>query len=329
MTSAGSSRGSRPSLSEPTVSVVLPTYHRADVLGDAVRSVLDQTYDDLELLVVDDGEDEATPDLISSFDDDRLRYVRRDESVRRDDAEGVSSARNAGVRRTDGDLVAFVDSDDRWHSDKLRRQVRALREANGGRDSDTGAEYGVAYTPVTKREGEPRTRDGVSGDATEAIRRLDVPTYTSTLLVRREAFESVGGFDKRLNCFEDWDLCLRLARNWQFAYVDAPLVVKGTDAEAGNVSGDPDRLADALDRIFESHDLPPAARAQFLADAGKTYCEAGRLDEGRPYLRRALELEFRPNAAAALLFSLPGSPGVFDVGMDSVYEAEQWLSRLR
>lgn len=295
---------------EPHVSVVLPTYHRAGVLEDAIGSVLAQTHDDLELVVVDDGDDEATPELVSSFADDRLRYVRREGD------SGVSSARNEGVRRTDGDLVAFVDSDDRWHPEKLRRQVAALREAGEG--------CGVVYAPVTKDEGEPRTRDGASGDVSEAIRRLDVPTYTSTLLVRRSAFESVGGFDERLECFEDWDLCLRLARDWTFEYVDVPLVVKG--AKTGNVSADPDRLAPAVDRVFDRHDLPAEARAQFLADAGKTYCEAGRLDEGRQYLRRALALDFRPNAAAALALSLSGSSRVFDAGMSAVYGAEQRLA---
>lgn len=299
--------GSSPS---PRVSVVLPTSHRASVLEDAIESVLGQTYDDLGLLVVDDGDDDATPEVVSSFDDDRLQYVRRDES------EGISSARNAGVRRTCGDLVAFIDSDDRWHPEKLRRQVAALREA--------GEDCGVVYAPVTKNEGEPRTRDGASGDVAEAIRRLDVPTYTSTLLVRRTAFERVGGFDERLGCFEDWDLCLRLARDWKFAYVNAPLVVKGT--ETGNVSADPDRLAAAVDRIFDHHDLPTEARAQFLADAGKTYCEAGRLDEGRPYLLRALALDFRSNAAAALALSLSGSSRLFDAGMAAVYGAEQRLA---
>jgi glycosyltransferase involved in cell wall biosynthesis len=311
------------------VSCVLPTYRRAGVLGGAIESVLDQTYDDLELLVVDDGDDDATPELVSAFDDDRLRYVRRDESVRHDDSEGVSSARNDGVRRTDGDLVAFVDSDDRWHPDKLRRQVGALREPNESR-SGSEMDHGVSYAPVTKNEGEPRTRDGVSGDAAEAIRRLDVPTYTSTLLVRREAFEAVGGFDEQLDCFEDWDLCLRLARDWAFEYVDAPLVLKGTGdgrgTETGNVSADPDRLARAVERIFDRYDLPAEARAQFLADAGTTYCEAGRLAEGRPYLRRALELDVRPNAAAALALSLSGSPRVFDAGMDAVYGVEQRLA---
>lgn len=322
----------------PTVSVVLPTYHRAAVIGDAIESALGQTYDDLELLVVDDGDDEETPELVESFPDDRLRYVRRNGQIADDQqTAGVSTARNEGVRRTDGELVAFIDSDDRWHPDKLRRQVGALESAE---ESGAGEDWGVAYAPVTKREGEPRTRDGVSGDAESAIRRLDVPTYTSSLLVRREAFEQVGGFDERLGCFEDWDLCLRLARDWNFAWVDAPLVVKGTSEEngsvgtegngsagtEGNVSADPDRLARSVEYLFDAHDLPAEARAQFLADAGKTYCEAGRLAEGRPYLRDALELDFRPNAAAALVFSLADSEGVFDAGMDAVYGAERLLA---
>lgn len=317
------------------VSVVLPTYERAAVLGDAIESVLGQTYDELELLVVDDGDDDATPKVVESFEDDRLRYVRRE------DSKGVSSARNEGVRRTDGNLVAFIDSDDRWRSNKLRRQVAALHEAgkddggdagddDGGDadDDDSGdagdEECGVVYTPVTKREGEPRTRDGASGDVYEAVRRLAVPTYTSTLLIRREAFREVGGFDEALSCFEDWDLCLRLARRWRFEYLNVPLVLKGTSED--NVSADPDRLARSLDRLFDAHDLPPEARARFLADAGKTYCEAGRLAEGRPYLRRALKLDFRTNAAAAFALSLSGSSRVFDVGMSAVYGAEQRLA---
>ena len=292
------------------VSVVLPTYDRADVLGDAIRSVLGQTYDDFELVVVDGGSDDATPAVVSSFADDRIRYFRRDER------EGVSAARNAGVRRTDSEAVAFIDSDDRWRPEKLQRQVEALQEASEN--------CGVVYTPITKRQGEPRRRGCVSGDVSEAVRSLSVPTYTSTLLVRREAFRDVGGFDEELGCFEDWELCLRLASDWEFECLPTPMVVKGTDTE--NVSADPDRLARSVEHIFDAYDLPAAARARFLADAGKTYCEAGRLDEGRSHLRNALAVEFRTNAAAAFVLSLAGSTRVFDSGMNAVYAVEQRLA---
>ena len=298
------------------VGVVLPTFRRGSVLGGAIESVLDQTHEDLELLVVDDGDDAATPELVESFDDDRLGYVRREER------RGVSSARNDGVERTDGEVVAFVDSDDRWHPDKLRRQVEALRAAEVGEGRN---DCGVVYSSVTKRSGEPRTRDGASGDVYEAVRRLAVPTYTSTLLVRRDAFEAVGGFDERLDCFEDWDLCLRLARDWRFASVDGPLVLKGTGAS--NASADPDRLAASLSHLFDAHDLPAESRAQFLADAGRTYCEAGRLAAGRPFLRRALALDFRPTAALALALSLPRSRRLFDAGTAAAYAAQRRLAR--
>ncbi|MFC4550715.1 MULTISPECIES: glycosyltransferase family 2 protein [Halorussus] len=294
------------------VSVVLPTYDRASVLGGAIESVLAQTHEEFELLVVDGGSTDGTPEVVSSFDDDRIRYRRRDER------EGVSAARNTGIEAAEGEAVAFLDSDDRWHPEKLARQVAALAEG--------GDDCGVVYTGIVKADadGEPLSRSGASGDVREEIRTLSVPTYTSTLLARRDALRACGGFDERLGCFEDWDLCLRLARDWRFEYVDAPLVAKGTDT--ANVSADPDRLARAVRRIFEKHDLPDAARAQFLADAGKTHCEAGRLADARPYLRRALALDVRPLAAAAYALSLTDSPAAYDAGMAAVNTVERRFS---
>lgn len=293
------------------MSVVLPTRNRASVLGDAIENVLAQEYDPLELLVVDGGSADGTRGVIDSFDDPRLRFRRRAEPA------GVSAARNRGVRETDGEFVAFLDSDDRWRTDKLRRQVATLREAGGA--------AALAYTAVEKPFGEPRTRSGASGDVEDAVRRMAVPTYTSTLLVRRDALEAFGGFDEALPCFEDWDLCLRLAAGYEFRYVDAPLVVKGTAGD--NVSAEPDRLATAVGRLREKHDLPDETLARLLADAGCTHCEAGRLSEGRTFLRRALARDpWRPDAIAALALSLPGSPAAYDAGMGRFYALKRLLA---
>ena len=290
-----------------TVSVVLPTYERPDAVSGAVESVLAQTHADLELVVVDGGADDRTPEVVRGYDDSRVRY-------RRDEGGGVSAARNRGVEATDGDLVAFVDSDDRWHPEKLERQVAALRDG----------EYdpAVAYCGMEKSSGQPLTREGESGDVYETVRRMDVPTYTSTLLVRRDAFESVGGFDERLPCFEDWELCLRLARDHRFAAVDDVLVEKG-DAGDG-ISADGDRLAEAVAVLADEYALPAATWAQLLADVGRTYCEEGRLAAGRPYLRQTLRLDpTRHYAATALLFSAFGSPRAFDAATRAMYAAER------
>lgn len=296
---------------EATVSVVLPTYNRETVVGDAVASVLAQTHGNLDLLVVDGGSTDRTPTVIESISDPRVRYLRRDAP------EGVSAARNLGVRETDGEFVAFVDSDDRWRPDKLRRQLASLHER--------GSNCAVAYTPIEKAFGEPRTREGASGWVEETVRRMAVPTYTSTLLVRRRAFEACGGFDEALPCFEDWDLCLRLAANHEFAWIPERLVVKGTAGD--NISAEPDRLVDAVARIQTKHDLPDETLARLLADVGVTLCEAGRFREGRTHLRRALRRSpWRPNAVAAYLLSLPGSSAAFDAGMDRVYDLERRLA---
>lgn len=171
----------------PRVSVVLPTYERGEVVGEAVESVLSQTYADLELLVIDDGSTDGTSAVIEGFDDDRVRYHHRE--TRR----GVSAARNAGIAAARGEIVAFVDSDDRWRAEKLQRQIARLDRGPPAR--------GLVLTGITKPEGEPRTREGASGEIHEAVRRMNVPTYTSTLLVRAEALDRCGGFDERLDCF--------------------------------------------------------------------------------------------------------------------------------
>lgn len=305
-----------PVIDAPTVSVVLPTYNRASVLGRAVESVFDQSYEPLELIVVDGGSTDGTAAVLDRYDGESLRLIRRSSPT------GPSAARNAGIRAAGGELVAFVDDDDRWHPGKLRRQVAALRRANGA----------VSLTRVEKSTGEPRTRSGVPGDAHGAIRRLELPTYTSTLLAERAALIDVGGFDESLGCFEDWELCLRLARSYAFAFVDEPLVEKGTNGE--NISADPERLARAVARIDDRYALPRVARARFLADAGVTYCEAGRLDDGLPYLLRSLTLNpTRGRVALALALAsvgdAAGRPELFDAGMNWFYRAERAVASRR
>lgn len=291
-----------------TVSIILPTYERGDYVAGAIESVLAQSYPSFELFIIDGGSTDETRAEVESFDDPRIRFHRRQEPA------GASAARNIGVRETDGEFVAFIDSDDRWPADKLRQQVAALRTGD--------ATNAVAYSAVQKAEGEPRTRDGRSGNVETAVRRMAVPTYTSTLLVRRRALDRCGGFDENLPCFEDWDLCLRLAAECEFAYVPHSPVLKGTPAD--NISAEPDRLATAVQRLRRKHDLPEETVAHLLADVGRTYCEAGRFDTGRQYLKRSLEQDFwRPNTLAAFVLSTPASPTAFDRGMDRLYDVRR------
>lgn len=295
---------------DATVSVILPTYERGDVVGGAIKSILAQTYSSFDVLVVDGGSTDETRAVVESFDDTRVRYLRRSEPA------GPSAARNAGVRATESEFVAFIDSDDRWPSDKLHRQVKAIR---------TSEAAAVAYTGVSKGEGEPRTRDGVSGDAEQAVKEMAVPTYTSTLMIRRGVFEQVDGFDESLPCFEDWDLCLRLAADHDFRYVPDTTVEKGTPGDS--ISGRPDRLSAAVQRLCRKHELPDDTIARLLADVGITSIEAGAFENGRFHLRRALQHDpYQPKAAIAAGLSLLGSSLAFNTGMEWLYAVERQLT---
>ena len=212
------------------VSVVIPTYNRAHSVVDAIRSVLGQRHADLELLVVDDGSTDDTAGRVAAIADRRLRYVRGRH-------EGVSAARNLGVRWAGGDLVAFLDSDDLWLRDKLEAEVALLQRH---------PEVDVVFSDLEKRHGD-RVYPSFMRETAVFSRRLrgvtyphglvlepremqlclleEVPVKPSALVVRRAAFERVGGFDEAWRSSEDWEFLLRLARHHRFAYLDRPLAV--------------------------------------------------------------------------------------------------------
>lgn len=212
------------------VSVVIPTYNRAHSVVDAISSVLAQRHGDLELIVVDDGSTDDTAARVAAIRDRRLHYVRGHH-------EGVSAARNLGVKRAGGALVAFLDSDDLWRRDKLVCEVGVLVHH---------PEVDVVFSDLEKRDGD-RVYASFMRETAVFSRRLcgvsypdalvlearemqlclleEVPVKPSALVVRREAFERVGGFDETWTSSEDWEFLLRLSRDHRFAYLDRPLAV--------------------------------------------------------------------------------------------------------
>jgi glycosyltransferase involved in cell wall biosynthesis len=231
------------------VSVVLPTRDRAGVVGRAMASVLAQTSLDLELIVVDDGSTDDTPAVLRSFRDSRVRLIRLAES------RGPSRARNEGVWRSRGELVAFLDSDDEWLPEKLDRQVARLRE---------DAHVAVVYCRdlrVDDRNGR-RAPTGAAlpeGDVSRMLLRGWNPAFSSVLL-RRSVFLDAGGFDPELPAFTDHDLLLRIAQaGGAFAAVPDVLVVKH-EYGGPQISTTPDRLLDAFARMDDK--WAPVLRAR-------------------------------------------------------------------
>jgi glycosyltransferase involved in cell wall biosynthesis len=218
--------GNVPEMSDPaltgTVSVVIPTRDRRELVLEAARSVLAQRGCEVELIVVDDGSRDGTDAALHVLGD-RLRYVRQE-------ARGVSAARNRGAGLARGPWLAFLDSDDLWRPDKLARQLELHRRRPPLAVSQTGEIWirnGRRVNPCL-HHAKPQ------GDIfLPSLQRCLVSP--SAVLMRRDLFLALGGFDETLEVCEDYDLWLRLAGRYEVGLVPEPLVVRR--------GGHPDQLS--------------------------------------------------------------------------------------
>jgi glycosyltransferase involved in cell wall biosynthesis len=204
------------------VSVVIPTYNRAHLVGRAIRSVLGQTFSDFELIVVDDGSTDNTVEVVRGFQDPRIRLVRLAKNC------GGSRARNEGIRVARGEWVAFLDDDDEWLPRKLELQVARLSEFDDPRVTVVYCLY-IIYDELTGRESpntNPEANTIHEGEVFDHLLRGWRSCHTAGVMVKRSSLLDVGGFDKELPTSHDRDLWLRLAQAGNhFATVKEVLVV--------------------------------------------------------------------------------------------------------
>jgi len=157
---------------DPIVSVIIPTYIRAHVLAKAIQSLLNQTYQDFEIIVVDDGSIDNTEEVVKSFNDPRIRYIRHKENC------GGSAARNTGIRAAYGECIAFQDSDDEWLPEKLEKQMQVFENAP--------AEVGVVYTGFRRIQG----RSKAGSEPTYCLIEQEERVRSDTAGMRSAGFES-------------------------------------------------------------------------------------------------------------------------------------------
>ena len=224
----------------PTVSVVLPTYDRADVLPRAIESVLDQTVSDLELVVVDDGSTDETPEVVGEFDDERLQYLKRGEHA------GANAARNAGIRQSTGEFVSFLDSDDEF---LMRHLERALDRF----DSRAPECLGVVTASESVEDGRSIDRNGVpSGTIThDAIRRGNVIGGFSCATFRQRCFDAVGYLDPELPSWQDFEFFLRVLDTHTLYGLDEVLL--RYHERADSISADRRRKLRGQELVYQKH----------------------------------------------------------------------------
>jgi glycosyltransferase involved in cell wall biosynthesis len=223
-----------------SVSVILPTHNRARYICRAVESVLNQTFADREVIVIDDGSTDNTRETLAPYKD-RVRYYYQPNA-------GVSAARNAGVRQARSEWIAFLDSDDSWLPEKLSHQMQCVR--------DTGAEACFART-VPFNQGQISRGSTPNHRLFEDSLRLVLThgLYVQSMLVKRDLFQRLGGFDESLRVAEDTRLVFNLAFAGPLAFVDEPLVLLERSRDrSGLINGSFDtdvRLCEAEIAILE------------------------------------------------------------------------------
>jgi len=213
------------------VSVVIPTHNRAHLLSRAINSVLAQTFSDYEIIVVDDGSNDHTKQMVEQFRGARIRSVILERNY------GASRARNAGIEAALGEWIAFLDSDDEWLPRKLELQMARLLETNDPHAT-------VVYCLCHRYEGSiKRTAPSIGslheGDVFDHLLRNRRPPTASAFVVKRSSLLTIGGFDEGFPSSNDIDLWLRLAQaSNHFVAVNEVLVVKH-DHFGARISNDP------------------------------------------------------------------------------------------
>lgn len=317
-----------------TISVIIPAFNQGHYLGEAIQSVIDQTFPDFELVVVDDGSTDNTAQVACSFSDTRVRYIHQEN-------RGLSAARNTGILRSSGEYLTFLDSDDLFVADKLETLLNAMQ-----RDPGLGFVAGQAVLidenalPLGKVFDTPLPENPVH-------LLLWNPLHVCSVMMRRDWQQKVGLFDESLHAYEDWDMWLRLARaGCRMGWVAHPVSLYRFHTR--QMTRDKDRMTTAtfavLKKVYSDPDLPQ----EWLSLKDRAYSSAylraaiqafrmGDTQEGADALAEAVRLdpalmEKNGDIMANRLLGLSDSPKVMDrlPFLESIYtHLPESLSTLR
>ena len=269
----------------PLVSVIIPTYNRIFLLERAIKSVMAQSFQNFEIIIVDDNSIENIEPMIEKFKDNRIKYYKHLNNF------GPAVARNTGIKNSVGDLLAFLDDDDEWFPNKLEAQVEKFSELS----ADFGLVYvqsaiykqnkKVNYLPYTWL----KKKEGSIFRHLLKLNFIDTPAT----MIRREVIDSVGLFDEELHCLEDYDLFLRIARKYKICFIKEPLLVSHYTPGGVNEKNIINHIETLIKittkylKEYEKQDIILANRYLIIADL---YYLANDVINSSIYFRKSLKL---------------------------------------
>ena len=286
------------------VSVIIPTYNRNGFLRSAIESVLNQTFQAFEIIVVDDASIEDVQGVVEGFHDRRIKYIRHEIN------KGEAGARNTGIMHSKGEFIAFLDDDDMWFLDKLRRQLNVLENAR--------AQVGGIYSGFVAVDCDKQTSHTClptkKGDIYRDLLVKNTIGTPSTVLVKKACIETAGLFDEDIFYGVDHDFYLRIAKHFHFEYIAEPLVQY--NIHENRLSNNPEIVAKGLEAMSRKYQGELGElygkRRKYLArgflSVGVGFCYKGEKTKGIEAIAKSIWLyPFEPRAYFNLGLSLLGT----------------------
>lgn len=282
---------------KPTVSVVIPTYNRANLISRAIQSVLNQTYKDFEIIVVDDASKDDTEIVVNNFNDDRIIYIQHEIN------KGGGASRNTGIKEAQGDYIGLLDDDDEWLPEKLEKQMIKFQHSS----EKVGLIYSGFYFVLEKNdkimsEVCPTLRGNVYVDLLK-----DCILGSPTPLIKRSCFQKAGFFDEELPGCQDWDMWIRISKYYEFDFV--PEILAKHRVHGKQISINLDSKIFARRRLIKKYlsDLSnyPSILSMNLKRFGVLCCLGNNQVEGRKYfVESIIRYPFQKYVYAHFLCSL-------------------------
>lgn len=305
----------------PTVSVIIPTYNRAHLVVRAIRSVLAQSFDDWECVIVDDASTDNTRAVVLEFSDPRIRYVRHEVN------RGGGAARNTGIAESTGRYVTFLDADDEYLPTKLAKQLRVLDSGAGGHISAILCGALEIHPDGAKSLQKSLTNH----DIYQALLSLKYPGGNIQVMVRRNVVNSGCIFDENMVAYQDRDFVIRVAKHWRCSVVDEPLYRHyiGTPDRIYNRRNAAEGLRQLMAKIENELDDQPDLKWCYERKIATLYHAAGDVQNTRRHLFRAWRTRRRDVTGLILAsFALTGQGGL-TLGWRISSRMKHYVERLR
>ena len=268
----------------PKVSVVIPTYNRANFLPRTIKSVLNQTFQDFELIIVDDCSTDNTQEVVKEFQkkDDRIRYIRLDKN-----SGAPAHPKNIGIQNAKGEFIAFLDSDDEWLPDKIEKQLELFKK-----NSRLGFVSCNAFIVDEGQNKKVEYKIPKSNNYFLSLLETDIICSCSSVMVKKNVLDDVSYFDENFKVSDDWDMWLRISEKYDFDFVPKPLfeyyIHGGNVTQTLSVDERIKDLKYILKKYKNSYRRYPKAYSIQLRDISHKYLLSGRKEKSRIYSKKSI-----------------------------------------